>query len=121
METMSSYLHKSFHFSDYGQIGEIRRFASQAGKKLGLSEITTAQIEIIINELGSNVIKHSANAGEILITTKNYDCNQMAIEILCLDQGLGINDIEAVLEDNVSNQRDIRSRPWFNKTFSRSF
>ena len=96
-------------------------FASQAGKNLGLSEIINAQIEIIVNELGSNVMKHAAGAGEILITTKNFDSKQMAIEILCLDQGLGINDIEAVLQDNVSTKGTLGLRPWVNKTFSRRF
>lgn len=70
-----------------------------AGKKIaadaGFGEIGLAEIEIVISELGTNIVKHANARGAIAFKALN-DGSVRGIEITALDQGPGIKDIEAM-------------------------
>ncbi len=60
---------------------------------LGFGEIGLAEIEIVISELGTNIVKHSGASGKIMFQPVT-DKEVRGIEIIASDQGSGIRDIE---------------------------
>lgn len=75
---------------------EIRKIA--AG--LGFSETKVGEVDIIVAEMTSNLVKH-AGGGEILVCTIE-DGQEIAMEILCIDNGSGISDPKRMTEDGQS-------------------
>jgi len=76
-----------------------------AGKKMaaaiGFGEIALAEIEIVISELGTNIVKHANARGEIVFNALT-DGNARGIEIIAADQGPGIKDIDEMMTDGRS-------------------
>jgi anti-sigma regulatory factor (Ser/Thr protein kinase) len=87
---------QKFQVEDSSHIGEIRRAMNHWASDLGLTPTVAGQIAIVINELGTNILKH-ATRGEIICTL-----NQNSLSILALDKGPGISNISAALKDGFS-------------------
>ena len=87
---------QKFILDEPSQLGEIRRTISQWSKDISLNEVLSEKISIIINELGTNILKH-AQRGEIIATINNSTIN-----ILSVDRGPGISDISTALRDGYS-------------------
>lgn len=64
------------------------------------TETKTAEINIIVAELTSNIIKH-ASKGELLFKFQKTETNSI-FEIICIDQGPGIKDVTHAMQDGVS-------------------
>lgn len=65
------------------------------GKKLaadiGFGEIGVAEIEIVISELGANIVRHAGGRGD-MVFRRLRDGNAKGLEIVAQDQGPGIPD-----------------------------
>jgi anti-sigma regulatory factor (Ser/Thr protein kinase) len=81
-------------------VGEARRQVSRIAGTLGLSESESSRLAIIVTELGTNMIKHGGG-GSILIGSSNA-VGGAGAEVLALDNGRGIADIELAFEDGYS-------------------
>jgi anti-sigma regulatory factor (Ser/Thr protein kinase) len=76
--------------------------ARVAGKKIAaevdFGEIGLAEIEIVISELGTNIVKHANAKGKMVFKTLT-DGNVRGIEITAQDEGPGIKDIDEMMKD----------------------
>lgn len=81
------------------QIGEIRRHASVIAREVSLPESSTGKVEIIVNEMATNILKHGGANGRIFVRAVG---NGTGIEILGIDKGRGIENVSHSLRDGIS-------------------
>jgi len=72
-------------------------------KEMGFGIIDQARIATAISELARNVVLY-AHSGRIILTRLETG-RKMGIEILCEDQGQGIDDLERVLRNDYPIKR----------------
>jgi anti-sigma regulatory factor (Ser/Thr protein kinase) len=65
------------------------------------SEARVGEIDIIVSELCSNLIKH-AGSGELLYRVYNVGESDSRFEILCIDKGPGMADVPRMMKDGMS-------------------
>ncbi|MDF2457428.1 MAG: anti-sigma regulatory factor (Ser/Thr protein kinase) [Cytophagaceae bacterium] len=68
--------------------------------KHGFNETKTAEIDIIVSELTSNIIKHAIK-GELLYKFQKTETGA-TFEVICIDHGPGIKDVPLAMQDGVS-------------------
>lgn len=90
--------HRVCTIGESSQIGEARRLASEMAQSSGFDSSGVGKVAIIVNEMGTNLIKH-AHGGELLMRCGNSGGE---IELIALDQGQGIPDLEAAQRDGFS-------------------
>ena len=66
------------------------------------SETRTAEIDIVVSEMTSNLIKH-AQKGELLYRLSEED-DETVFEMMCIDNGVGIKDLNNAMKDGVSTK-----------------
>ena len=79
------------------QIAEVRRAIQKMASDLGFDEIRSGQMAIVATEAATNILKH-ATRGEILLST-----NGDQLELLALDSGPGMHNLEHCLQDGVTS------------------
>jgi anti-sigma regulatory factor (Ser/Thr protein kinase) len=87
--------------NDRSQISGARRAAADVAAKLGFDEVTCGKVALAVTEVATNIVKHAAN-GRILLRAIARD-DVAGLEILALDQGPGIADVGASLQDGRSS------------------
>ena len=92
--------HVSFLLTDRSFLNIVKRDITRLVESYGFSLAETGKVNLIVSEMTSNLIKHNAEGGEILV--KPIGINQAGVEILCLDNGPGMSDVTRMLEDGVS-------------------
>jgi anti-sigma regulatory factor (Ser/Thr protein kinase) len=92
---------RSIATTDNSQIAEARREAAALAQRNGFNESDTGRVALIATELASNLIKHG-RGGELLIGTFE-DKDLSGIELLAIDQGPGIGNVEQCLRDGYSS------------------
>ena len=80
---------------DQTHVAEARREAEAAAQRAGFDQTGAGRAAIVVTELGTNLLKH-AGGGEILIDPVG------GLQILALDKGPGMADVETCLEDGYS-------------------
>ena len=85
------------HASD---IACARRAGQRLADELGFNEIRAGQLALIVTEAGTNILKH-AGEGEIHIGPAQSAAGT-GIDVLALDDGPGIVDVDACLVDGMS-------------------
>lgn len=85
------------------QVAEARRIARKCALDIGLDLAQSEQVAIVVTEAGTNILKH-AGRGEILINQSLEGNGQSAagMEILALDRGQGIANLEKCMRDGYS-------------------
>jgi len=85
------------------QVAEARRIARKRALDIGLDEGQAEQVAIVVTEAGTNILKH-AGRGEILIsqTSEGNGHASPGLEILALDRGQGIANLEKCMRDGYS-------------------
>lgn len=91
----------SFQISERSFVAYAKREIHNAANAGFFSEVRLAEIDITVSEICSNLIKHG-KGGELLfrIDTTKYD--NAVVELVCIDNGVGIADIGRVMKDGVS-------------------
>lgn len=89
--------HLKFMIDDSSISGEIRRTIHNWSVDLGLDEIKSGAVSIVINELVTNILKH-AHRGEVICTM-----DDRSLSIIALDKGHGIENIMEALRDGFSS------------------
>lgn len=87
-----------FKVTDSSSTGEIRRQATNIGQDLNFNEVKVGKIAIVVNELGTNILKHSGE-GEIILVK-----NKSSLEIIAIDRGPGMKNVNECLKDGFSTQ-----------------
>lgn len=78
-----------------------RRAGREMAHSLGFDEIGAGEIETAISELATNLIKHAAKYGEIILIPLN-DEGRTGIEVRSEDKGRGIKNIEMAMKEGGS-------------------
>jgi anti-sigma regulatory factor (Ser/Thr protein kinase) len=87
---------------DSSQVGEARRVATGVAAEAGFGERARSDIGIVATEAASNVVRHAAR-GELLITRVER-ASGPGIELVCVDQGPGMADVDACMQDGYSSR-----------------
>ena len=85
------------HDSD---IGESRRCAKRLAEGYKFDEVSAGRVGIIATELATNIVRH-AGQGEMLIQVLD-DGVAPQLEVLAIDQGPGMEDVDTCLRDGYS-------------------
>ncbi|HET9240202.1 MAG TPA: ATP-binding SpoIIE family protein phosphatase [Oligoflexus sp.] len=86
--------------SDPSQVGEARRIAKALASSLLFNETDAGKLALVVTEIGNNIQKH-AERGEVLIRSV-HDGQGTGVEILGIDHGPGMSNINLCLEDGYS-------------------
>lgn len=86
--------------TEQSQTGEARRAALALARSLGFHETERGKVGIVVTEVANNLMHH-ANGGVILLRAIEH-APTIGIEILALDQGSGMVDLEECLQDGFS-------------------
>lgn len=85
---------------DPSRVGEARRHAAAMSARLGFDAIQSGRLAVAVNELGNNLIRH-ARGGRLLLAAREV-AGCLAIELLSIDDGPGMTDLQACLRDGYS-------------------
>ena len=88
---------------DAADISFICRYLAAEAKKLGFDDETAAYIDIAVTELATNILNHRAKNGRIQVTGLNGAINR-GLQIVALDDGPGIANINQALKDRFSDK-----------------
>lgn len=98
---MISGYHTSYAADDRGYFAHIKKQIRRYGAKLQLPAHRSSEVDLIVAELTSNLLKHSTSGGEILAGCRRDERCEF-LEIISLDNGPGFTDIEKVMRDGYS-------------------
>src|SRR5215470_11184969 len=87
--------------AERSRVAEARRLAVAAATQQGFSATNAGRVAIAATELATNLIKHAAG-GQIIIGTFD-DAEGKGVELLALDRGPGIPDLNRALTDGHSS------------------
>jgi anti-sigma regulatory factor (Ser/Thr protein kinase) len=85
---------------DPSRVAEARRHAMTAAREEGMDEAETGQVGIVATEAATNLLKH-ARYGQLYISRLS-DYGDAGVEILSIDRGPGIPDLDRCLADGYS-------------------
>ena len=86
---------------DHSGIAEARRAAATLGHTMGLTPQLVAQASLVISELSTNILKY-ADRGELWLSTLCANGAAYGLDILALDRGPGIPNLDAAVKDGFS-------------------
>ncbi|MGX9981631.1 SpoIIE family protein phosphatase [Methylobacterium fujisawaense] len=86
--------------TEASRVAEARRCAVTMAQGLGFDETAAGRVAIVATELATNLVKYG-NAGEILVGTFE-DETGTGVEILALDRGAGLANVDEALRDGHS-------------------
>jgi len=103
METLISSLQPQIvfpilHASD---VAAARRAGQKLADTLGFAEVQAGRLAIVITEAGTNILKH-AGEGTLYIMRAQSGVDAPGIDVLAVDSGPGIRDLQTSLRDGVS-------------------
>lgn len=93
-----------FTLQDRSYLSVLKRDVHRLALQSGLSEKKIAEIDIVVAELGSNILKHGGG-GEVLIMLTDHPVP--ALEIIGIDNGPGISDLNRMMKDGVSTTKTL--------------
>ncbi|WP_448274571.1 anti-sigma regulatory factor [Nostoc sp. DSM 114160] len=86
--------------TESSQTGEARRVAMALATRLGFQEIERGKVGIVATEIANNLVQH-AHGGVVLLRSLKEN-SKIGIEILALDKGRGMVDVDECLQDGFS-------------------
>ncbi|MHC0062297.1 ATP-binding SpoIIE family protein phosphatase [Nostoc sp. UIC 10890] len=86
--------------TESSQTGEARRVAMALATRLGFQETERGKVAIVVTEIANNLVQH-AHGGVVLLRSLKED-SRVGIEILSLDKGRGMVDVDECLQDGFS-------------------
>ncbi len=89
--------HLAITVHEMSQTGEARRRAAALAERLGFNAEESGRVGLVVTEAATNLVKH-AHGGEIVLSPSGVD-EARAVEILAMDRGPGIDDLERALGD----------------------
>ena len=91
-----------FLVKDQSFVGATRRSIRALAEQVGLSDKALSRLDIITTELATNLVKHAQGKGEIFVFEGSG--SEPMLHLLCIDNGIGIKNIDEVLLDGVSTR-----------------
>lgn len=84
---------------DPSRVGQIRRVAMGVARECGMRAEDTERVGLIATEMGTNIAKHAHGCGSVLV---RWMTEAPGLELIALDSGPGIDDLERLSEDRQS-------------------
>lgn len=94
-------LHIAHSVSDASHVGEVRRSALTLASNLGFSASDAGRVGLAATEAATNIVKH-AGRGEILLRRASELADCPGVELIALDQGPGMSDVDRCMADGFS-------------------
>ncbi|WP_428662828.1 ATP-binding protein [Runella sp.] len=91
----------TYKVEDRSYVSFIKREIHNIVIQAGFSSMRAGEVDIIVSELTSNLIKY-ANGGELIYRLSEEGDNK-TFEIFCMDDGPGTNDITKMMRDGASS------------------
>lgn len=91
---------RSIEVREQSQVAEARRVAVATARAQGFGEEDASRVAIVASELATNLLKHGGG-GELLVGSHD-DRTGSGVELLALDKGLGMADVDASSRDGHS-------------------
>ena len=88
--------------NDVSQVAEARREAATVSEENGFSEDDAGRVALVATELATNLVKHGGG-GEILLGSYEDGERNGGVEVVALDRGRGMSNVEACLRDGYSS------------------
>jgi anti-sigma regulatory factor (Ser/Thr protein kinase) len=98
VEVISGTFHAAFPMGDPSRVGEARRHAVELATDCGMDEVAAGRLAIVVTELATNLLRHASN-GRLWISARRA---RGEVEVIAVDDGPGIPDIERSLDDGFS-------------------
>lgn len=95
----------NYKIEDRSYVSFVKREIHNLIAREEFSSIRAGEIDIVVSELLSNLIKH-AGSGEIFYRLQHED-NNKAFEIYCIDSGPGNNNITKMMKDGMSSSNTL--------------
>ncbi|SHH64917.1 ATP-binding protein [Flavobacterium defluvii] len=95
----------TYKIDDRSLIAFIKREIHNLALQIGFTPHRAAETDIIVAELTSNLMKF-ANGGELLYRAHLQD-DQNQIEIYCLDNGIGFENVAKIMNDGYSSSNTL--------------
>ena len=92
--------HQVFDMNEATQVGEARRGSVLLAGRLDFDEATCGRLALVVTELGTNLVRH-AQGGRLLVAVREGPAGD-GIEVLAVDSGPGMADVEHCLRDGVT-------------------
>jgi len=86
--------------SEASQAGEARRVATRMAEAIGFDEKARGEVAIVVTELATNLARH-ARDGRLRIQALDLPAGR-TMEILSIDAGPGMSDVQRCLQDGYS-------------------
>lgn len=93
---MTETTEERFRVENRGDVLAVRRMAKTQALAIGFAPAAVAEVETVIAELATNLVKHATGGGEIIILGLTADDDE-GLEIRVRDKGPGIADLERAL------------------------
>ena len=90
----------SIEIKDEAHAGMARRFVHGFASDLGFNEQELAEIDIVVQEIGTNAARYANGGGELHYTTTLGEAT--GLELFYWDKGPGIYDLDRAVRDGVS-------------------
>jgi anti-sigma regulatory factor (Ser/Thr protein kinase) len=102
---MDSLVHTKFIAEDRSYLALLKKEIHSLSIHVGFTGTTLAEIDIIVSELASNLIKHAIN-GEILVRVLGQ-AQPTGIELISIDGGPGFENAEKIFSDGYSTTNSL--------------
>jgi anti-sigma regulatory factor (Ser/Thr protein kinase) len=92
----------SLTVNDGSHVAEARREAVAIARRHGFNDVDVGRVALVATELTTNIIKHG-RGGELLIGFDNIGNGRNDIQVIALDRGPGMANVQACLADGYSS------------------
>jgi anti-sigma regulatory factor (Ser/Thr protein kinase) len=102
---MANNVHLSFNVADRSYFAIIKREVHTLTLNAGFSPQKVGEIDIIVAELVSNLVKHGGG-GRVAVKLEVEKDNTL-LELICIDSGKGMADVNRMMVDGVSTKNTL--------------
>lgn len=92
--------HLSYRMLESSQIGDARRQGARLALGLGFDELAQGRLALAITELATNLVRHATDG--LLLVGVCAQGSVATIELISIDQGPGMANVEESMSDGVS-------------------
>jgi anti-sigma regulatory factor (Ser/Thr protein kinase) len=92
----------SISIEETSRTAEARRTAREMALDMGMDEAGAEQVAIVATEVCTNVLKHATRGQILLQTTTEESDGKTSLELLAVDQGPGMDNLDRCLQDGFS-------------------
>lgn len=89
------------HIGESGEAAVARRMAQSLAQQAGFNETRAGMVALIVTEAATNIEKH-AGEGQLLLQ-RISEGDRLGVEVLALDRGPGMSDLEYSFQDGSSS------------------